>query len=421
MVFQSLFHMFKKLLPYALQTQIGIFITLVFILFGLYISNTEPRIGATWIVGGVFGLILQRSRLCFASAFRDIFLFGSGHNMKGILLGLSISAIGFTAIMYWLLPNTGVIGSYPSEAHILPSGISVIIGGVLFGFGMVIAGGCVSGTLYRIAEGYITSWITLVGILIGLILLTISWNWWWDNLISKEPRIWLPNLFDGNFGYTWALFFTLLLLLFVYLFIVFIESRNNIFQPVISKKINNQNNFVDRVNSSLINIFKKGWPIYIGTTALGGLAVLSYLIHTPLGVTGELMSISHRSMSLFSINIPELKGLSDISGCIGNMDDSSVLTYSFAMTIGLLPGAFVGALFSGEFKIRIPNKDILLKRFSQSFFGGIFMGYSSGLALGCTIGAFFSAIPSLSLSGWIFALSLAFGAFIGTKIIKRIG
>ena len=63
--------MFKKLLPYALQTQIGIFITLVFILFGLYISNTEPRIGATWIVGGVFGLILQRSRLCFASAFAE--------------------------------------------------------------------------------------------------------------------------------------------------------------------------------------------------------------------------------------------------------------------------------------------------------------------------------------------------------------
>jgi uncharacterized membrane protein YedE/YeeE len=49
------------------------------------------------------------------------------------------------------------------------------------------------------------------------------------------------------------------------------------------------------------------------------------------------------------------------------------------------------------------------------------MGYASGLAVGCTIGAFFSAVPSLSLSGWVFGLAMAAGAFTGTQVIKRIG
>jgi len=49
------------------------------------------------------------------------------------------------------------------------------------------------------------------------------------------------------------------------------------------------------------------------------------------------------------------------------------------------------------------------------------MGYSATLGIGCTIGAFFSAVSSLSLSGWVFGISLALGAFIGTKIIKIIG
>ena len=62
---------------------------------------------------------------------------------------------------------------------------------------------------------------------------------------------------------------------------------------------------------------------------------------------------------------------------------------------------------------------ITLLSIFQSIFGGVFMGYGAGLAIGCTLGSFFSAIPSMSLSGWLFGLSLAGGAFIGTKVIRR--
>ena len=82
-----------------------------------------------------------------------------------------------------------------------------------------------------------------------------------------------------------------------------------------------------------------------------------------------------------------------------------------------MPGALIGALFAGEFRLRLPKN---WKRYVQSLGGGLLMGYAAGLAIGCTVGAFFSAIPSLSLSGWIFGIALAIGAFTGTQVIKRI-
>jgi hypothetical protein len=40
--------------------------------------------------------------------------------------------------------------------------------------------------------------------------------------------------------------------------------------------------------------------------------------------------------------------------------------------------------------------------------------------MGCTIGALFSAIPSLAVNGWVFGAFLALGAWLGTQMIQRI-
>ena len=77
----------------------------------------------------------------------------------------------------------------------------------------------------------------------------------------------------------------------------------------------------------------------------------------------------------------------------------------------------MASIISGEFKIRTPkNKN----RYLQSTLGGIFIGYCATLSLGCTIGAFFSSIPALSVSGWVFGIALAIGSYIGTKVINRL-
>ena len=84
---------------------------------------------------------------------------------------------------------------------------------------------------------------------------------------------------------------------------------------------------------------------------------------------------------------------------------------------GLVLGAFTASVLSGEFKIRFSRKVL---RYPQFLAGGLLMGYASVLAVGCTIGAFFSSIPSLALSGWLFGASLFGGAYVGTRIIRRL-
>ena len=51
--------------------------------------------------------------------------------------------------------------------------------------------------------------------------------------------------------------------------------------------------------------------------------------------------------------------------------------------------------------------------------GGLLMGYGARLAGGCNIGALFSGVASLSLSGWVFAAFLLIGAWIGSKLLAK--
>jgi uncharacterized protein len=87
------------------------------------------------------------------------------------------------------------------------------------------------------------------------------------------------------------------------------------------------------------------------------------------------------------------------------------------LNLGVVAGAFMAASLAAEFKLRVPKQ---LLRYAQSVGGGVLMGYGAGLALGCTVGAFFSAIPSLALNGWVFAAALAMGAYLGVKILNRL-
>ena len=172
----------------------------------IVMAQTEAILASLWLLAGAAGFTLQRTRFCFASAFRDVFLFGNSKIMKGIIVGLGVATVGFAIIMHHQVPFPS-FGVTPNEANILPVGISTVVGGLIFGFGMVISGGCVSGSLYRMAEGYVASWVSIGGVLIGMGLMSHSWNWWWDNFISHESLIWLPGTF--GLGYTGSVFVTL--------------------------------------------------------------------------------------------------------------------------------------------------------------------------------------------------------------------
>ena len=165
--------------------------------------RTDAAWPVFWISGVAFGAICQRSRFCFVAGFRDLFLMRQGRMLRGIIAGLAVATAGFAMIMATVVPNPGS-GVLPSDAHILPLGIATVLGGLLFGFGMVLSGGCVSGSLYRMGEGYIGSWIAIGGVLLGLYAMARTWNWWWDNQISSDRISWLPT----DLSYTGAIVIT---------------------------------------------------------------------------------------------------------------------------------------------------------------------------------------------------------------------
>ena len=391
----------------------GSILSFLSILFSVLFSASDATLASVWMLSNVTGFTLQRSRFCFASGFRDLFLFGSGFTLKGILTGLFISTVGFSAIMHWLVPNTG-LGMLPPEAHIFPVGLSTITGGLIFGFGMVIAGGCVSGSLYRLGEGYVTSISSILCISIGMILAMMSWSWWNDNVIKYEPTLWLPQI--QNIGYSWSIVITTITISALFLLVNYWESKAGIIDTNINENQNPAYTFPEKIFHYFKSIFLKSYSPILGGSILGILGILMFIVKKPIGVTGGLSHVIAIPLTKTGLISSEtVSSLNELGGCTSS--NESLVNSSFMMTFGVIFGSFVASIISGEFKIRTPkNKN----RYLQSGLGGILMGYGATLSLGCTIGAFFSSIPSLSLSGWVFAIALGIGSFIGTKVINRL-
>jgi hypothetical protein len=251
---------------------------------------------------------------------------------------------------------------------------------------------------------------------LGLGLLAYQWNWWWENLIQHEPKIWFAEALPGGYGAAVALTLAGLLALFVVG--QWVEARSGLFMPGISKDASDApEGLRARLTALWRRVFVDGWSPVVGGAVLGIVGLLMYLAYMPFGITGELSRWAQNATTSLNVGPGVLKGLDAIGGCAARSSEGGMFTATFAVTVGLVAGSLVAALFAGEFKLRFPRQR---RRYTQALVGGLAMGYASGLAIGCTIGAFFSAIPSLALSGWVFGGSLAGGAWLGVKILRRI-
>jgi len=84
--------------------------------------------------------------------------------------------------------------------------------------------------------------------------------------------------------------------------------------------------------------------------------------------------------------------------------------------LGIIAGALMATFMASQFKIKkIKSK----KQIVAACLGGLMMGYGAIIAYGCNIGALFSGIASLSLSGWVFAIGMFFGAIVGSKLLIK--
>ena len=111
-----------------------------------------------------------------------------------------------------------------------------------------------------------------------------------------------------------------------------------------------------------------------------------------------------------------ISGITFLQGAQNTLN-SGILNHPGSwQNFGIIAGALLAALLASQFKFK---KIKSLKQVVAATLGGLLMGYGARLAGGCNIGALFSAIGSMSLSGWVFAFFLFIGAFIGSKLLAR--
>ncbi|MGQ0551399.1 MAG: YeeE/YedE family protein [Armatimonadota bacterium] len=381
----------------------------------LYLSREDPAFGVFSGLGLAIGFIMQRSRFCFTAAFRDLYMLRSGRVMKGVIVGMAVATVGFGLVMANLLPNP-TLGTVAPEAHANPVGVHLVLGGILFGIGMVAAGGCTSGSLYRMGEGYAASWVAFAGILAGLGLASHTWNWWWKMSIGPASIVWFPAIV----GYGGSIMVTLAGLLAAYLLVVWIESRS----PTAAvgapdpqaDTLLPSSGFVQRVADLYATVFRRGWPAITGGLLLGIINVFLYTAHMPWRIVGEYGRWANGLLTAAGLGPGSLLGTERLAGCALRIG-GGILTHGLLLNVGLFGGSLISALLAREFKLRFARNRI---RYAQSLGGGLLMGYGAGLGMGCTVGAFFSAVPSLALNGWIFGLALAGGAYLGTYVIRAL-
>ena len=84
--------------------------------------------------------------------------------------------------------------------------------------------------------------------------------------------------------------------------------------------------------------------------------------------------------------------------------------------LGIIGGALFATLAASGFKVK---KIKTVRQVVAAVLGGLLMGYGARIGFGCNIGALFSGITSLSLSGWVYAVFLFLGATVGSKLLVK--
>ncbi len=138
------------------QPLAGVLVLLAGISLALIYDELDYSIrGGFLIFGLLIGIIMQRTRFCFVRAFREPFMTGDGDAAKSVALAVIISVVGFS-ILKW------------SDMKDWEASVSVgfwlgsLLGGIIFGVGMSLSGGCASGSLWRAGEGHLKLWVALI-------------------------------------------------------------------------------------------------------------------------------------------------------------------------------------------------------------------------------------------------------------------
>lgn len=167
-------------------------------------------------------------------------------------------------------------------------------------------------------------------------------------------------------------------------------------------------------NKKIEDWFKNSWPYMTGAILLAFMQIITLAITGhPWGITSAFAFWGSRLMGALGGETYVPVNLENIQATYHAWFLKDPVTLR---NIGIIVGAMLAALLASQFRVKkIKSK----KQVVAAVTGGLLMGYGSSIAAGCNIGAFYSGIASMSLSGWIFGAFLFVGAVIGGKLLIR--
>ncbi|MCF6267097.1 MAG: YeeE/YedE family protein [Desulfuromusa sp.] len=350
-------------------------------------------------LGFASGIIMHRSDFCIAGMFRDLFLFRSSPLLRSLVL-----LIAFSMLLFEIARLVGILNySLPSSLYGLPS-LTNLLGGILFGIGMVLAGGCVVGTLYKLGAGNLPAACAFLGLLVGSALYAEFHPHWKQltlatrlgdaatlpQLLQLPPTLLICVLLLGTGGllYRW-------------------QVKGLLLRP------NRVKGYLQPRTAALllaviglVSFSLLGMPLGITTS------------YTKIGAFFEQRLIPEHVASLdyfqghgFEFFLPISN--QTLHAGAGPFWDGLALI-QFPLTLGIVVGSALSAISMGKFSCRF---DIPRCQLFSALFGGIIMGLGARMTPACNVWHLLGGLPILSLQSLLFTLGLLPGAWIGSLVL----
>ena len=340
---------------------------------------------AALALGLAFGAIAQRTHFCTMGAVADVVNIGDWSRMRMWALAIGVAMLGFNAMvgLGWVKAANTV---YAAPALLW---LSQAVGGLMFGFGMVLASGCGSKTLVRIGGGNLKSvmvfgvlglsaWATMKGITAVLRTTTVDQV----SLVLPGGQD-LPTLAAGLGGTP--------------------GQRALVIGGLLGAAL---------VAWALARREGRSGEVLLGGLGLGALVaalwwvsgVLGHVAEHPQTLDEAFLATNSQRMESFSFVAPLAYVL---DGLVLFSDASKRLTQGMVLVVGVVLGSAVVALASRSFRWEGFRG---VEDTANHLVGGALMGVGGITAMGCTIGQGLSGLSTLSLGSFIASAAIVAGA-----------
>jgi hypothetical protein len=356
---------------------------------------------ATLVVAGgfliafFFGLVAAKSNFCTMGALSDIVNMGHWGRMRTWMLALAVAIVGTT-----LLAATEQVDLAKSVA-LRPSlpWLSLLLGGLLFGVGMTLAGGCANKNLVRVGGGSVRSLVVLVFLAIAsyMTLKGLFGQWrarWLDPVrVDLGERGWADQGLDtllarvSGLDAKTALLVVAAVLALALLGFVFKDRR-----------------------------FRANGAQILAGIALGVLIVAGWYVTGHLGYGENPDTLEN---VFFATNSRTLESLSMVGPLAYSLEllmmwtDASLhLTFGIASVVGVIAGSLAYALAARNFRW---EGFASVSDLRMQLFGAVLMGFGGVTALGCTVGQGLSGLSTLAVGSFIAVAGIVAGSVATLK------